>query len=238
MMNSQKVVILAKAGIQNLLGKSWTPASAGVTDLFSGIYYGFPKSQSFTKFLIFNLIFMPITTKKGDKGFTSLLGGRRVPKFHLRPETYGTLDELNSFLGMARAVSKDRTVKETLLTIQNHLFIIGSALALSGKDRTLLKREVTQKEVDWLPRLSVAFEVSLMTEPKFIIYGETYVSSILDVARAVSRRAERRVAEMKSKRMLSNLKILEYLNRLSDVLYLLARYEERKAGVKPRHPSY
>ena len=74
---------------------------------------------------------MPITTKKGDKGFTSLLGGRRVPKFHLRPEAYGTVDELNSFLGMARTFSKDRMVKKTLLTIQNHLFIIGSALALS-----------------------------------------------------------------------------------------------------------
>jgi cob(I)alamin adenosyltransferase len=181
---------------------------------------------------------MPITTKKGDKGFTSLLGGKRVPKFHLRPEAYGTLDELNSFLGMARAVSKDRMVKETLLTIQNHLFIIGAALALSAKDRTLLKREIAQKEVDWLTRLSTDFEASLVPEPKFIIYGEAYVSSILDVARAVSRRAERRVAEMKSKRMLSNAKILEYLNRLSDVLYLLARYEEKKAGVKPRHPSY
>jgi cob(I)alamin adenosyltransferase len=181
---------------------------------------------------------MPITTKKGDKGFTGLLGGKRVPKFHLRPETYGTLDELNSFVGMARAISEDRTVKEILLTIQNHLFIIGSALALPGKDRTPLKREITQEEVEWLTRLSTNFETSLMPEPRFIIYGETYVSSILDVARAVSRRAERRVAEMKSKRMLSNPRILEYLNRLSDVLYLLARYEEKKTGVKPRHPSY
>jgi len=185
-----------------------------------------------------NLVLMPITTKKGDKGFTSLLGGRRVPKFHLRPETYGTLDELNSFLGMARAVSEDQMVKETLLAIQNHLYLIGSELALSGKDRRLLKKEIAEKEVDWLTRLSADFEVSLMPEPKFIIYGEIYVSSIIDVARAVSRRAERRVAEMKSKRMLSNTKILEYLNRLSDVLYLLARYEEKKAGAKPRHPSY
>jgi cob(I)alamin adenosyltransferase len=182
---------------------------------------------------------MPITTKKGDKGFTGLLGGRRVPKFHLRPETYGTVDELNSFLGMARAVSEDQMVKETLLTIQNHLYLVGSELALSGKNRGLLKGQITQKEVDWLTALSTDFEASLMPEPKFIIYGETYVSSVLDVARAVSRRAERRVAEMKSKRMLSNPKILEYLNRLSDVLYLLARYyEEKKAGVKPRHPSY
>jgi cob(I)alamin adenosyltransferase len=181
---------------------------------------------------------MPISTKKGDKGFTGLLGGKRVPKYHLRPETYGTLDELNSFVGMARAVSKDQKVKKTLLTIQNHFFIIGSELALSQKDRSLLKGEINQKEVDWLSRLSTDFEASLKPEPKFVIYGGTLVSSILDVARAVSRRAERRVAEMKSKKMLHNLKILEYLNRLSDVLYLLARYEEKRAGVKPKHPSY
>lgn len=181
---------------------------------------------------------MPITTKKGDKGLTGLLGGRRVPKFHLRPEAYGTLDELNSFLGMARAVSRDRRVKETLLTIQNHLFIIGSALALCGKDRTLLKRKITQKEVDWLAGLSADFEASLNLESKFIIYGGTFISSILDVARAVSRRAERKVAEMKSKRMLGNPRVLEYLNRLSDVLYLLARYEDKKAGMKPKHPIY
>jgi cob(I)alamin adenosyltransferase len=181
---------------------------------------------------------MPITTKKGDKGLTGLLDGRRIPKYDLRPETYGTVDELNSFLGMARAISKEGMVKETLLTIQNHLFIIGSDLALSGKDRSFLKGEITQKEVDYLTQLSTEFETSLKPDPKFVIYGETYISSILDVARAVSRRAERRVARMKSKKMLSNLRILEYLNRLSDVLYLLARYEEKKAEVKPRHPSY
>jgi cob(I)alamin adenosyltransferase len=148
------------------------------------------------------------------------------------------MDELNSFLGMARAVSEDEMVKETLLTIQNHLFIIGSDLALPGKDRNLLKGEITQKEVDWLTQLSTEFEASLKPDPKFIIYGETHISSILDVARAVSRRAERWVARMKSQRMLHNMKILEYLNRLSDVLYLLARYEEKKAGVKPKHPYY
>ena len=181
---------------------------------------------------------MPISTKKGDRGFTGLLGGGRVPKYHLRPETYGTLDELNSFLGMARAASKDRKVKKILLHIQNHLFTIGSELALSGGDRDLLRGEITQKEVDWLSQLSTDFEVMLRPEPGFIIYGETKISSILDVARAVSRRAERLVAKMKSKGMLQNLKILEYLNRLSDVLYLLARYEEKKAHVKPKHPSY
>ena len=181
---------------------------------------------------------MPISTKKGDKGFTGLLGGRRVPKYHLKPETYGTLDELNSFLGMARATSKDRKVRTILFNIQNHLFIIGSELALSGGDRDPLKGEITQKEVDWLSHLSIDFETSLKLEPGFIIYGETQISSILDVARAVSRRVERLVAKMKSQKILYNMKILEYLNRLSDVLYLLARYEEKKAHVKPKHPSY
>jgi len=181
---------------------------------------------------------MPISTKNGDKGFAGLLGGRRVPKYHLKPETYGTVDELNSFLGMARAISRDRKVKKTLFHIQNHLFIIGSELALAGGNRDLLKGEITQKEVDWLSYLSSDFETSLKPEPGFIVYGEIHISSILDVSRAVSRRAERLVAKMKSKKILYNLKILEYLNRLSDVLYLLARYEEKKAGVKPKHPTY
>jgi cob(I)alamin adenosyltransferase len=101
-----------------------------------------------------------------------------------------------------------------------------------------LKGEISQKEVDWLSRLSTDFETLLKPEPGFIIYGETRISSILDVARAVSRRVERLVAKMKSKKMLHSLKILEYLNRLSDILYLLARYEEKKVGAKPKHPSY
>jgi cob(I)alamin adenosyltransferase len=181
---------------------------------------------------------MPISTKKGDKGSTELLGGKRVPKYHLRPETYGTLDELNSFLGMARATSKDRKVRKILFHIQNHLFVMGSELALSGGNRNLLKGEITQKEVDWLNRLSTDFETLVKPKPGFIIYGETQKSSVLDVARTVSRRTERLVAKMKSKGMLRNLKILEYLNRLSDVLYLLARYEEKKVHVKAKHPSY
>jgi cob(I)alamin adenosyltransferase len=92
--------------------------------------------------------------------------------------------------------------------------------------------------VEWLSRLSTDFETSLKLKPGFIIYGETQISSILDVARAVSRRVERLVAKMKSKKMLHNLKILEYLNRLSDVLYLLARHEEKRAKVKLKHPTY
>ena len=175
---------------------------------------------------------MPISTKTGDKGFTHLLGERRVPKYSLRPETYGTLDELDAFIGMARAASRKKRVKEILLTLQDHLCLIGSDLALPGEDRTLLKAKITEREVDWLSRLSTDLETSLKPDRKFIVYGGDFSSSVIDVARAVSRRAERLVARMKSRRMLHNPRILEYLNRLSDVLYLLARYEEKKMRVK------
>jgi len=182
--------------------------------------------------------FMPVSKIKKDNGLTVLLGGQRVRKYHLRPESYGALDELNSFLGMARAVTGHMAIKKILFTIQNHLFIIGSDLALPGKDRSALKGEITQKEVDWLVQLTRDFKILVKPDPRFIIYGETLVSSILDVARAISRRGERQVAKMKSKRMLDNLKILDYLNRLSDVLYFIARHEEKRAKVKPKHPTY
>lgn len=86
---------------------------------------------------------MNLKVNKADRVFTSLLRGRRVPKYHLRPETYGTLDELNSFLGMARALTQDKMVKEILFKIQDHFFMIGSDLALSGKNRSLLKGEIS-----------------------------------------------------------------------------------------------
>jgi len=147
---------------------------------------------------------VPMRTGKKNQGFTALLDGRRIPKYDLRAETYGTLDELNSFVGMARAVTRHRMIKEILFIIQNHFFIIGSDLALSGKDRSFLKGEITQKEVDWLIQLTMDFETFVKPDPKFVIYGETLVSSILDVARAVSRRVERQVARMKSVHILNN----------------------------------
>ena len=181
---------------------------------------------------------MVVNVKEGNRGFTKLLDGKKVPKYLLRPETYGTIDELNSFLGMARAVTKDRTIKKILFSIQSHFSMIGSDLALSGKDRSALEVEITQKEVDWLALLTRDFKTLAKPDHRFIIYGETLASSILDVARAVARRAERQLAKMKSKRMLNNLKLLEYLNRLSDLLFFIARYEEKKARVKPKHPTY
>jgi ATP:cob(I)alamin adenosyltransferase len=106
-------------------------------------------------------------------GIHKTIGWETGPKYHLRPETYGTIDKLNSFLGMARAVNKDKTIKEILFSIQNHLFAIGSDLTLSGKDRSALKGEITQKEVDWLVMLTRDFKNLAKLNSKFIIYGET-----------------------------------------------------------------
>jgi len=175
---------------------------------------------------------------KKDQGSTTLLGGGRVPKYHLRCEAYGTLDELNSFIGMARAATVDQRVRDALFIIQNHLFMIGADLALAGRDRSLLKGELGQGEVAWVNRLIHDSQASLKLDPEFIIYGETFPSSVLDVARAVSRRVERHVVRLKSRKMLHNINILEYLNLLSKVLYLLARYEEAEAKVKPKKPDY
>lgn len=176
--------------------------------------------------------------RKKDLEFTNLLCGKRISKYNLQPDAYGTIDELNSFLGLARAFSQDRIIQEVLITIQNHLFIIGSELALCCKHRGLLKGQITQKEVDWLDQLSIRLRVLVNLEPKFVLYGGTQISGILDVARAVSRRTERLVVKMKSKKFLFNIKVLKYLNNLSNLLYLLARYEDKKAGVKLRYTSY
>jgi len=181
---------------------------------------------------------MVVNVKEGSKGFTQLLDGKWVPKYHLRPETYGTIDELNSFLGITKAVTKDKTIKKILFSIQSHFFMIGSDLALSGKDRTALEVEITQKKVDWLVMLTKDFKTLAKPDHRFIIYGETLASSILDVARTIARRAERQLAKMKSKRLLDNLKLLGYLNHLSGVLYFIARFEEKKAKAKPKHPNY
>lgn len=119
---------------------------------------------------------MSISTNRGNRGFTDLLGGKRVPKYHLRPETYGTLDELNSFLGMARATTRDKTVKKGLFTIQNHFLKICSALASPEKDQEPVKGGITKKEVDWLRGLCTNLETLLNPNRQFIIYGETQIS--------------------------------------------------------------
>jgi len=178
-----------------------------------------------------------ISTKKGDKGKTSLLDGSRTSKGSMRPEAYGTLDEAQSFIGLARSKTRLPAVQEALLEVQSSIYVINSELACPPESRHLLKRTIGPKDVDALTNRAREIEASLKLPPKFIIYGELETSALLDVARAVVRRAERAVSRLEGADEIENANIRAFINRLSDFLFLLARLEEREAGVVPRHPE-
>jgi cob(I)alamin adenosyltransferase len=170
---------------------------------------------------------MNISTKKGDSGYTSLLRGERVPKHHLAIEAVGTLDEANSLLGLARASSKEKRIKRIILQVQKHLFIIGAELSVLKGGRTSPKKKISETDIKWLERLVEGFEESLALPPGFVAFGQEEGSSHLDVARTSVRKAERMAARMKSENMIENSYILKYLNRLSDLIFLLACLEEK-----------
>ncbi len=178
-----------------------------------------------------------ITTKTGDRGTTGLLDSSRVLKCDARPEAYGTIDEANAFIGLARAKTDLQKVKGVLLIVQNHLYLINAELASPTEQLKLLKRKVEAKDLHLLENESAEIEKVLDLPRKFVLYGQTEVSAILDVARAVIRRAERRVVELNDQDKIANETILAYLNRLSDTLFLLARYEEFAHNVPYAHPN-
>jgi len=167
---------------------------------------------------------MSITTKKGDKGITSLYSGEKVSKDDLRVETYGTLDELCSFLGLSKSLIKERKLKKLIQSIQQDLFVMGAELATKPTFFSKLKKRIGKGYVDRLEKIISGLEKKkTFEECCFYLPGENLNSSVLDIARTVTRRAERLVVTLKRKGILLNDFILIYLNRLSDLLYLLAR---------------
>jgi len=178
-----------------------------------------------------------ISTGKGDKGLTSLLDGTRTEKGSTRPETYGTLDEASAFIGLARSKSRLPLVRKTLLEVQNRIYLINSELACPPESKHLLKRPLTEQDVEWITAASREIEGLVDLPPKFVIYGEMESSAVLDVARAVVRRAERVLARLETTDEVGNSSIKAFINRLSDLLFVLARHEEREAGVDLRHPE-
>lgn len=175
---------------------------------------------------------MSITTRKGDSGYTSLLRGQKVPKYHPVTEAVGNLDEANSHLGLARSVSGERRIKRILLQVQKHIFIIGSELSVPKGQGDSPKKIITETDIKWLERLIEDFEDALSLPPGFVAFGQEMSSSHMDVARTSIRKAERTVAKMKDEDMIQNIHVLKYLNRLSDLIFVLACYEER--GVTER----
>ncbi|OGL46831.1 MAG: ATP:cob(I)alamin adenosyltransferase [Candidatus Schekmanbacteria bacterium RBG_16_38_11] len=172
---------------------------------------------------------MSIVTKKGDKGMTSLYWGGRIRKDHIRVETYGTLDELCTFLGLAKSLIKERETKKILESVQKDLFIIGSEIAAKPKYVGKLEYRIDSSYVKRLEESIKDLEERIKFEGCcFLLPGENFISATLDIARTITRRAERRIVTLKNKKIFKNPYILPYMNRLSDLLYLLARCYEKK----------
>ncbi len=170
---------------------------------------------------------MGIVTKKGDKGKTSLYFGGMVPKDHPRVELCGALDELSSFLGVAKSLLKDKQSRAWIEAVQKDLVTIAAEAATATGFLARLKKRVEKMDAGRLERQIVALEsCSKKKNFCFSVPGSCLVSSCLDVARTIARRAERRAVSLLKKKQLRNKDILVYLNRLSDLLYLLARKSE------------
>ena len=175
---------------------------------------------------------LKIYTKTGDRGDTGLFGGGRVRKDHPRVEAYGDVDELNAALGLARAVETMPRVDEVLVPVQRDLFAIGALLATPDAARMreqLAKARIDDGRIAELERAIDDGERELEPLKAFIIPGGTPKAAALHVARTVCRRAERRVVHLASEIDVPETAIV-YLNRLSDLLFVLARVANRRAG--------
>jgi len=167
-------------------------------------------------------------SKKGDGGETSLLGGQRVPKFDPRPDTYGTLDEASSALGVARAMTKNRHIQDILLSVQKDLLTLGAELSTLPADLPKLNLRIGNQEVMRIENLIDELQKEVTLKNEFIYPGETVASAQIDVGRTIIRRAERKAAKLKMEKLIENDFVHQYLNRLADMLFTLARYEEQK----------
>lgn len=182
---------------------------------------------------------MKIYTKTGDQGITSLLGGVRVPKSDLRIDAYGTLDELNSYVGLLRDQEVNKKRSELLKSIQDRLFTIGADLAtVPGKDK-VKKPDLHPEDVEVLEKEMDAMDAELPMLTSFILPGGHTAVSFCHLARTVCRRSERIVVELASEEPVAEL-IIQYLNRLSDFLFVLGRkmaqeLEVEEATWKPRY---
>lgn len=174
---------------------------------------------------------MKTFNKKGDKGETSLLFGKRVPKSSLHCEAYGTIDEAVSALGIARNMVTRKKTKDIILKIQKELFTVGAELAIAPEDSEKLAssfKPVTDKMSTELEKLIDELEAEITMPKAFIIPGANAGSAMIDLARAIVRRAERRVVTLREQDELKNEAVSPYLNRLADLLFTLARYEETR----------
>ena len=176
-----------------------------------------------------------VYTKFGDKGETSLLYGGRVSKNNPHTEAYGITDEAVSAMGLARAFTSDDRVQDTLRELQRDLFMIAAELATDPDKYELFQEHfapVTQEMVENLETTIDSLEETFQMPNVFILPGGSPASAGIDMARCIIRTAERRVVALKEDGLLTNDLIINYLNRLGDLLFVLARYEDREIPIE------
>jgi cob(I)alamin adenosyltransferase len=170
-----------------------------------------------------------IYTKTGDKGETSLIGGVRVPKYHLRIESYGTVDELNSYIGLVKESITDEHIRTILYEIQDRLFTVGSVLASDPVKSKMKIPDLHTEDITLLETEMDAMDETLPELKSFILPGGTVAASYCHVARCVCRRAERLTVQLATESEVPEI-IVQYLNRLSDYLFMLSRKIVNDAG--------
>jgi cob(I)alamin adenosyltransferase len=171
-----------------------------------------------------------IYTKTGDKGETSLIGGKRVPKYHKRIEAYGTVDELNSFVGLLRDQEIDPYYKNVLLQIQDRLFVAESILAKDESNKDIELPCLKEKDILFLENEIDTMNEKLPPLQNFILPGGHPAVSLAHVARCVCRRAERIIIQLSEQYPVEDI-VIQYFNRLSDYFFVLARKIGQDTGV-------
>lgn len=182
---------------------------------------------------------MKIYTKTGDQGTTSLFGGKRVSKADLRIDTYGTVDELNSWMGLVRDQFVNEKRRDVLLTIQDRLLTIGSVLAVEPGNEKVKVPQLHEEDVKFLENEIDAMDAELPPMKSFVLPGGHPSVSITHIARTVCRRAERLSIALHSAEGINPL-VIKYLNRLSDYLFMLTRKMTAELNVEetPWKPTY
>lgn len=176
---------------------------------------------------------LKIYTKTGDLGKTSLIGGTKVPKSHLRIETYGTVDELNSYIGLVSDLVEDIPSKIILKEIQDRLFTVGSSLACDPDKEPLMKiPDLKEEDIVLLENEIDRMNEVLPSMKFFILPGGHVIVSTTHVARCICRRAERLCVNMQEHELFVDPLVIKYVNRLSDYLFVLSRYVAHLLQVK------
>ena len=171
-----------------------------------------------------------VTTGTGDAGYTGLLGDQRVPKYDARPDTFGTIDEATSALGLARAECADVRVRDVILHMQKDLYVLMAELATPPENLDAVGMRMTSEHVKWLETTEDELKTEVEIPNKFVIPGDSLDGAALDLARTIIRRAERMTVKLLHEGITTNADTVRYLNRLSDVVFILARYLEAKQG--------